>query len=635
MDDKKLDRFLELTWNDLIAWAGTKIVSRGEGYKSKVSELAAFQSGLIATVRGTFVYSVHVKIDKDGDLESECSCPYAVNCKHGVAAVLKYIEMHEKGIEVPEAKEYDPRLLLIKQQNSEHTLSIAQINSSIYGHTEKENEAEQLSELLDGKSKGELKELIYELIDVFPGITKELIKRNKLTKEKAEKLIYWLKEYLETAYDEVQFDYYGEPDENILDYQEINSNLKRLIRAGYADEVLELAAQIVSAGIYQMDTLYSEEFIELDFEKISPVLFCALQKSSATEEEKMEHALNVVLEDSYKFFDDFRIFLIKNRPESQWSRFADRLLVHLKVIGFSKVSPNHGKDHFRDTFVDWLVYSLEKAGRNNEILYICRAEARTNNKYPRLVEVLREQKKYDEAKKWISEGIKQNQEIYSGIVGRLREQLKQIYKLEKDWASAAIMDVEDFIISPGKDNYAACEKINKKNKTWTEVRELLLEYLEKGNLPWENLSWPLAKPENIDAETNTYRFFPNIRSLVYIAIYEKDPERALYWFDKQNELSFREPVHFADDVAEAAKDCAPQRAVEIWQKIAEDYINQTKVKSYYEAAEYLRKARKIMKQNGRENEWEKYLKELQQEHHRKRRCIQILSKLSLKPIISD
>ncbi|AQQ09589.1 hypothetical protein L21SP3_01396 [Sedimentisphaera cyanobacteriorum] len=635
MDNKKLDRLLELTWNDLTEWAGTKIVSRAEGYKSKVSKVAVFQNGPIATVRGTFVYAVHVKLDENGSLYSECSCPYAVNCKHGVAAVLKYIEMRKEKIEVPEAKEQDPRVLLIKQQNSEPVLDIAQINSSIYGYQDEQNEAGQLAELLERKSKDELKTIIYELIEVFPGITKELIKRNKLTNVKAEKLIYWLKEYLKTAYKEIQFDYYGEPDENILDYQQINSNLKRLIRAGYADDVLEMADQIVSAGIYQIDNLYSEEFITLDFEKISPTLFCALEQSSATEIEKMEHALNFVLEDGYHLFDNFKNYLTKNRPESQWSRFADRLLVRLKEIGFPKASPNVCRDHFRDKFVDWLVYSLEKAGRKNEKLSICKAEARTNNNYPRLVEVLREQEKYDEAKKWIKEGVKQNQDRYSGIVSTLQEQLKQIYKLEKDWASAAIMDVENFVSSPNKDNYAACEKINKKNKTWTEVRELLLEYLEKGNLPWENLSWPLPKPKNIYAEEGSYRIFPNIRALVSIAIYEEDPKRVLYWFNKGNELNFRMPIHLADDAAEAAKDYSPQRAVSIWQKIAEDYIDETKVKSYYEAAEYLRKARKVMRLNGSKDEWEKYIKELQQKHRRKRRCIEILSKLSLKPIISD
>ncbi len=43
----RLDRFSDLTWNDIEAWAGGKIVSRGKNYQcqGRVSDLAVTVNG--------------------------------------------------------------------------------------------------------------------------------------------------------------------------------------------------------------------------------------------------------------------------------------------------------------------------------------------------------------------------------------------------------------------------------------------------------------------------------------------------------------------------------------------------------------------------------------------------------------
>jgi len=73
--------------------------------------------------------------------------------------------------------------------------------------------------------------------------------------------------------------------------------------------------------------------------------------------------------------------------------------------------------------------------------------------------------------------------------------------------------------------------------------------------------------------------------------------------------------------------------VAIWKNMAEQLIGQVKPSAYQEAAKYLRKAAKVMSREKRLAEWEAYLKELREEHHRKRRLIEILDGLDDEPIV--
>lgn len=47
-----------------------------------------FKNKLIGEVEGSTTYKTEVDMN---DLHSECSCPYGINCKHGVAVLLQYM----------------------------------------------------------------------------------------------------------------------------------------------------------------------------------------------------------------------------------------------------------------------------------------------------------------------------------------------------------------------------------------------------------------------------------------------------------------------------------------------------------------------------------------------------------------
>ena len=111
------DPYAGLTWEDLEDWAGTTIVSRGRTYQrnSSVSDLGITPEGaLIAYVLGSARYVTQVVI-QDGDLTSECTCPYWTNCKHAVAVVLEYLMCLKNDVAVPEISQTDARLDMLQE----------------------------------------------------------------------------------------------------------------------------------------------------------------------------------------------------------------------------------------------------------------------------------------------------------------------------------------------------------------------------------------------------------------------------------------------------------------------------------------------------------------------------------------
>ena len=64
----------------------------------------AFISGLgvVAVAHGTEDYYTRVFLNKDGSLESECSCPVGRRCKHATAIIINCAQKIKKGESVEE-----------------------------------------------------------------------------------------------------------------------------------------------------------------------------------------------------------------------------------------------------------------------------------------------------------------------------------------------------------------------------------------------------------------------------------------------------------------------------------------------------------------------------------------------------
>ncbi|MBU3968076.1 MAG: SWIM zinc finger family protein [Euryarchaeota archaeon] len=70
---------------------GETIFYRGQDYfdDDRVTSVIKFKDKLTGEVEGSTTYKTDVDLN---DLQSECSCPYGINCKHGVAVLLQYME---------------------------------------------------------------------------------------------------------------------------------------------------------------------------------------------------------------------------------------------------------------------------------------------------------------------------------------------------------------------------------------------------------------------------------------------------------------------------------------------------------------------------------------------------------------
>ena len=340
-----------------------------------------------------------------------------------------------------------------------------------------------------------------------------------------------------------------------------------------------------------------------------------------------------MFKDEYEICEDFADYLHRRHPSSAWHILADRLLARLNGMKDVKETTDFRRNYTRDRFSDWAIHALERSGRKDEIIPLCEAEAKRTNSYERLVECLIVLKRYEDAERRIQEGVRATRGKWPGIAAGLRNRLREIRTLEKNWPVIAAMQVEEFVRHPSWQVFTECEKDCEKVKVWSNVRESLLCYLEKGELPWKQKGWPLPESGLDRPDANRRNRFPLVDTLIGIAIAEKKPDQVLRWYDQRPKDRFGWYGVDEDTIATAVQTHAPDRAVAMWKNKAEQLIAQVKPSAYQDAAKYLRKAGAVMTLEKKAAEWEHYLKALRTVHARKRRLMEILDGLEGKPII--
>ena len=643
MVKKKAGPFTNLSWDNLREWAGSKIVSRGQSYQRQnlVSKLAELDNGgLLAWVDGTHRYATQVTIDEEGLPESTCTCPYGHDCKHGVATVLEYLEQIKKNKRVPKAAKDDERLLLFDEED-EWDDDIDDIDDEDdYDYDESPQTKKVQSEItafLNGKTKTQLTKLIIELAGKFPKMAQELTDRQQLASGDVKSLITRLKKDIREITSEPGWQNYWQHEGYTPDYSQIRIKLETLLKAGHPDEVLKLGKELIEFGNRQIEESHDDGETATEIEECMPVIVKALEQSSMAKVDKLVWAVDVALKDDYDTFDAFGDYLCRKHAKADWGILADELLKQLGKMKHSGNKNDFHRDYARDRLSDWIIYALDQAGRNEEIIGLCEVEAQKTGSFTRLVKHLISEKRYKDAEHWIQEGIRKTEKELPGVASDLRNRLKEIRTSQKDWGAVATMQTEEFVRYPSQETFLACKKANAKTKTWPKVREHLLAYLEKGKLPWKQKDWPLgiSNQTNPNPRASYRNTFPMTNVLIDIAILEKKPERVLFWHD-QLQNNKRSWVGVGDDrIAAAIQDYAPERAVAIWKTIAESLINKTKPSAYEQAASYLRKAEKIMKREKKQSEWKQYLNGLREKHARKRCFIEILGQSDSRPIISN
>lgn len=107
--------FRELTWGNLVTWAGKIAVTEGRMFQRSgaVKQLTRTRSnGLLAWVEDEEDFSVNVEIDA-GELHGRCGCQGGNVCPHMVAVIIEYIACLRKNKPLPVAPSNDPRFYLL------------------------------------------------------------------------------------------------------------------------------------------------------------------------------------------------------------------------------------------------------------------------------------------------------------------------------------------------------------------------------------------------------------------------------------------------------------------------------------------------------------------------------------------
>ncbi len=618
--------FAGLTWDDLEQWAGSQIVTRGERYQrqGRVSELARTADGtLIAWVSGTRRYATKVVME-EGLPDSVCTCPYGLNCKHGVAVVLEYLERIKANRPIASARGNDDRLVLLEDRD------LGESPEAEAGLPEPARM--EIEPFLQDKSKTQLVELLLELAEQHPDIAQDLMDRQQITSGSTKKLVARLRREIREAGGQPGWedDWYGGGP--TADYGAIRRKLEELLEAGYADEVLSLGRELLIAGTRQVEESDDEGETAEEVAACMPVVVKALEQSSLSPAARLAWAVEAVLKDAYDLCGAFEEYLDGRHPKEAWNILANQLLTQLKTLAPSREEDEFSRRYARDRLTDWAVHALEQAGRSDEIIPLCEAEARKTKNYDRLVEWLLHRRRYEEAERWIREGIQAAAQRGFGVADSLREQFTTLLTRRKNWPALAAFAAEEFVREPALETWAECEKAARRINVWPQVREHLLACLDTGVPPWKQKGWPLPGSGLEAPEPRGRQSFPRVEELIDIAIAEKDPERVLYWYDRRPKRQAGWLDLDEDRIAEAVAAYAPDRALAIWRSKVENLIAQVNPRAYEAAARCLRQVRKVLAREGKQQEWARYLQDLRTTHARKTRLIEILNRLSTRPI---
>jgi len=270
------------------------------------------------------------------------------------------------------------------------------------------------------------------------------------------------------------------------------------------------------------------------------------------------------------------------------------------------------------------------------------AEAENTHSYTRLVKLLREAGRTEEAEAWIRKGYAVTRSRWSGIARKLQDHLLEIKKEKRDWPFIAALKADAFFETPSLSSFLELQKAAKKVNCWPKVRTAALQFLKKGIYPdaWgkqiPNGQWPLPCTGFPKPESKSFHQFPIVETLIEIAIKEKNPEEVVRWYEI---YAPQDRGHWAwtggdlhDRTASAIANQYPDKAVTIWKYLAESHIIRTSPKEYMEAARYLKKMKKLLEKPRRVEEWKQYMALLRSEHRRKRKLMEILDGLEGKPI---
>ena len=96
----------------------------------------------------------------------------------------------------------------------------------------------------------------------------------------------------------------------------------------------------------------------------------------------------------------------------------------------------------------WLIAALEQTGREDEIIPLREREAEITGDYIQLIDLLIEEKHYEDAENWCQKAIANTDPNHPGTISDIEDRLRTIQEKTGDHLSAATFYAEDFFSNP-------------------------------------------------------------------------------------------------------------------------------------------------------------------------------------------
>ena len=687
-----------LSWSDLTDRFGDRTTKRGRDYakNGNVKSIWATNDGknILAVVRGSDDYYTLVTLS-DGKkknqftLSSDCSCPVGMGCKHGVAAIGKYLDLlannspisrcAKKDDETWEAFLPDGKKKIITIDEYEEDCDDdddADYNDDCWNDnddewdddddwdeppprrtvrsvktvktTSKDGLETELKKKLQAKSAKELTDLVLQLFKEYDEV-REYFEReafaeslgatNDITKlvEKAIKLI-------DKEFGSITFDYYDRyHTQSSLNLDPAVAVVKQFTRFDDPLPAIDrVARHLLKKANHYVESAHVEETYEIDsvFSKMAELLLQS--KIDPVKLILWSHDISHVGE--YDFTGDaVKKILDHSWPMKVWSGVADDMLGNLNA--------NPEKHRWR---LRTIIETLDKAKRQKEATDLLRKEAPQANEFGMLVDRLTAFNLLDEAEK-IALERRQVEAKTTGDNNKERrryyhdpwpEQLKKIAEKRKDWPTLASIQAAEFFEHPGRGKLKLFLLTVKKIKgIEAAVRKSIQEFLQSGEYPAvvkkscknekptssELKQWPIPF-FSFQADAKKSESFFDL--LCEWAIDERRCDDVVKWYDEHQKVKTprrREIDH--EKVADAIAKSHPDKAFRIYRNQAEYEMEVTR--QYSMAVKTLQKARKALEQAARSSEWPKVMEEIRTTHRRKTNLMKELDDLDTPSIVQQ
>jgi len=593
--------------------------------------------------------------------------------------VVELLEMLGKGKAVPVADDNDRRLDVIKASTAEdfddlydddgffddggRTAASSEWSQSERsgsgkkkaGRTRKKITDADIRAHVEARSHEQLVELVMQLCGRDPDVRRALADECAVSEGRFDELIREARAELRAVTSEPAWHDDWNDEGEQPEYDGLSKRLQTLLEHGHADAVVSLGEELMTRGRDQVEQSHDEGETLMAIAECLETVQAALLKSSRSDDDKIVYAIDALLSDDYGLCDGFCGILDRKWKKSSWSAVADQLKGRLAGLPVSNRNDDWSRHYRREQLSGHVINALDEAGRADEATELCVDEARQSASYTRAVQRLIEKRDYERAESLAREGLEGTDPKLAGVIKQLQDQLCTLAAKRKDWALPAAVAADRFFSSPSVDSYRKLLKAARKAKCEAGVKAAAVEFLETGQRPdsdgqasssrRKTSKWPLPPapqpPTPRQAVARPYLHTgPYFEVLIDLAIAEERPDDVLRWYDERTAANARPSAPLwmrrqsRDDgrIAKAIAAAHPERAIEIYQNLAESIAAETNPKTYPEVGRYLKRIKPLLRKLKRTAEWNQMLSEFRERHGRKRRLMEVLDSLEGRPI---